>query len=332
MPEHLVAQYFLLQLFEDRFRLELPLDLFFGNRGDEIVEELVDSIVVFHLAPNPHGLAQRYQDFLFDLAIEVVADFLPGDCKLFLACLSRKVIYHCHDLFDRGVSSLERSDDLFFGNLSGAGFNHDQAIAASGHDEIHTALLSLFVGGVDDVLTVQQPDTDAGNRLFEWNFRQGQSGRRASDGKHVRVVVGIGRQHESDHLCFVAPPRWKQRANRSIDDATGQHFLFGRLPLAFEKAAWDPARRVGVLTIVDRERQEVDSFAGTCRIAGRDEDNRVAQPDEHGPVGLLGQLACFNRESARAESEFACMHGVHSFQLQANRQAVGMTTCGCPAG
>ena len=75
--------------------------------------------------------------------------------------------------------------------------------------------------------------------------------------------------------------------------AARQHFLLGRLAFAFEEAAGNAARRVGVFAVVDGQRQEVDSFARIGRAAGGDEDHRVAVADDDGAARLLGELAGF---------------------------------------
>ena len=83
--EHFVAQHLLLELVEDLLGFDAALDLAFGNRRDELFEQLIDAVVVLELAANPHRLAERHVDFLFDLAVEVVADFLLLDGELLLA-------------------------------------------------------------------------------------------------------------------------------------------------------------------------------------------------------------------------------------------------------
>ena len=122
-------------------------------------------------------------------------------------------------------------------------------------------LRALLVGRVDDVLPVDLPDAHAGDRLLERDARERERRGRAGDGEHVRVVVRVGRQHERDNLRLVAPARREQRADRAIDDAAGQHFLFGRLAFALEEPSGDASRRVGVFLVVDRQRKKVDAFA-----------------------------------------------------------------------
>ena len=106
--EHLVAQHLLLELVKDFFRFEAPLDLTFGNRRDELFEQLIDPIIVLELAANPHGLAERHVHLLLDLAVEIVADLLFLDGELRLAGAARQFVDSGDDLLDRGVSRIER--------------------------------------------------------------------------------------------------------------------------------------------------------------------------------------------------------------------------------
>ena len=87
-----------------------------------------------------------------------------------------------------------------------------------------------------------------------------------------------------------------------------QHFLLARLAFALEEAAGDPARRVGVLAVVDRQRQEVDALARVRRGAGGHEHHRVARAHDDGAVRLLGQPAGLDRQRLSPDGDVACMH------------------------
>jgi hypothetical protein len=74
------------------------------------------------------------------------------------------------------------------------------------------------------------------------------------------------REHGDDHLGLVAPAVDEQRTDRTVDQAGDQRLLLGRTALALEIAAGNAAGCVGLLLIVDGQRQEVDTFArGLCR-------------------------------------------------------------------
>jgi hypothetical protein len=94
---------------------------------------------------------------------------------------------------------------------------------------------------------------------------------------------------------------------RAIDQSARQHFLLGRLAFALEEAARDAPRRVGVLAVVDGQREEVDSLACVRRAAGGDEHHRIAGADDDRAVGLLGQFARLEGDGARSNLDLALL-------------------------
>ena len=84
--------------------------------------------------------------------------------------------------------------------------------------------------------------------------------------------------------------------------------LLGRFAFALEESAGDAARRVGVLAVIDGQRQEVDALTRGGRMAGGDEHHRVALPDDDGSVRLLGQLACLDRQVLLADLNLTLVH------------------------
>ena len=112
----------------------------------------------------------------------------------------------------------------------------------------------------------------------------------------VGIVLHVVRQHGDDDLGLVAPAVDEQRADRAVDQAGDQRFLFGRTAFALEIAAGNAARGVGLFLVVDGQRQEVDAFAR--RLGGDDggEHDGLAIGGEHGAVGLTGDLAGFKLE------------------------------------
>ena len=136
--------------------------------------------------------------------------------------------------------------------------------------------------------------------------REGRRG--AGDGQHVAVVLDVGGEHERDDLRLVAPSGGEERPDRAIDEPAREHFLLARLAFALEETAGNPAGRVRVLTVVDRQRQEIDAFARVRRGTGGHEDHGVARANDNGAVGLLGQPARLDRQRLSPDSDVACMH------------------------
>ena len=87
--ERLVAHDLFLQFLEDRLRVGLRRSTSSsGMLGDEVGQHLIDRAVVLELVLDAHRLGERHVDLLFDLAVEVVADFLLRDLDLLLAGLA----------------------------------------------------------------------------------------------------------------------------------------------------------------------------------------------------------------------------------------------------
>ena len=239
--EHFVAQHLFLEILEDLLRFDLALHFAFGQRRDEILEQLVDAIVVLELAADAHRLGERHEHFLLHLAIEVVPDLLLLDLKLLLAGFAREIVDRGDDLFDRRVRRLERPDHLVLAHFLCARFDHHDAVLAARDDEVQHAPLALFERRVDEELAVDHADAHAGDRLLERDVRQRERRRGAGNCEHVGVVLLIGREHEGDDLRLEAPPRGEERPDRPIDDAARQHFLLGGLAFTLEEAAGDSA-------------------------------------------------------------------------------------------
>src|SRR6185437_15404668 len=70
----------------------------------------------------------------------------------------------------------------------------------------------------------------------------------------------------------------------------------GRAPLTLEEAAGDLAGGIHPLLHVDREREEVGTFARLCAPLGRGEHHCVAPADDDGAVRLLREMAGFEAD------------------------------------
>ena len=100
----------------------------------------------------------------------------------------------------------------------------------------------------------------------------------------------------------------EERADRPVDQPRRQDFLGRRPPLALDEAAGELAGGVDLLAVVDRQREEVEALAAG---AGHDGDERhgVADPDDHGAAGLLGEVAGLDAQDLAADIslDLACV-------------------------
>ena len=124
---------------------------------------------------------------------------------------------------------------------------------------------------------------------------QAQRGRGAEHRRDVRspppVFIDIT---GGDDLDFALEALREQRANRTVDQTRRQRLLLARPAFALEEAARDAAGGVGLLLIVDGQREEV-AARDVLLVADRGhEDDRVGHVDEDGAVGLTCDDAGFD--------------------------------------
>src|SRR3546814_4861774 len=102
-------------------------------------------------------------------------------------------------------------------------------------------------------------------------------------------------QHLSDGVDLVIETFGEQRADRTVDQAADQSFLFGRAAFALEEAAGDTAGRRIFFLIVDGEREEI--LPVLHRLGGRDgeENNRLAQASDDRAIARPGNLTRYKR-------------------------------------
>ena len=107
----------------------------------------------------------------------------------------------------------------------------------------------------------------------------------------------------NDDLDFVEEAVREKRANRTVDQAGGERFLFGRTAFALEEAAGDLAGSIGLFDVVDGEREEV--LAGLRFLLGnyRGEHHRVVHLADAGARGLTGDFTRGERHVVVAEAE-----------------------------
>ena len=152
-------------------------------------------------------------------------------------------------------------------------------------------------------LSVEPPDADGADGRVERDERAGQRDGGAVDGQDVGVVLAVGREDEGDDLRLVVEALGEERPDGPVDQPGGQDLLLGRPALALEPAAGDASRGVGVLAVVDGQREEIGVLLRLLVEDGGGEDDGVAEADDGGAVGLLGELADLDVEGLRADGD-----------------------------
>ena len=306
--ERLVAHHLFLELLEDPFRVHATVRLGVGDAGEQFRKDPVDARIVLELVLDPHRRGKRGVRLALDLVVELLRVLLPLDLELLLPGVSREGLNAGHDFLDGSVRAIERLDHLLFGDFLRARFDHHDGVLAARHNQIETAAAPLLERRVDQELAIDQSDPHARDAARKRHAGDCEGRRRSGDGQHVAVVLDVGGEHERNDLRFVAPSGGEERSDRAIDEPAREHFLLARFAFALEETARNPAGRVRVLTVVDRQRQEIDAFARVRRGTGGHEDHGVARANDNGAVGLLGQPARLDRQRLSPDSDVACMH------------------------
>jgi hypothetical protein len=281
--------------FLELVRVDLDADLpgFLGELLGGGLADLDKAGVARLLLPGAEGLAHVVLGELGDAADErlVLRRGLPFPCRL---------ARDFGELVDRLDGSLHllvaeghRAEHHILGQLEGLRLHHHHALLGACDHQVQLRLLELGHGGVEHVLSIEVADAARADGAVERNAGDGEGGGDGDHRRDVGVDLGVERQHLGHDLHFVVEAVREQRADRAVDEARGQRFLFRGPAFALEEAAGDLARRVGLLGIVDRQREEVLPGLGFPGEGHGGEDHGIVHGAHHGAVRLARDLAGF---------------------------------------
>ncbi|MNS73973.1 hypothetical protein D3C72_1074320 [compost metagenome] len=191
-----------------------------------------------------------------------------------------------------------------FRQLLGFRFHHQHGALGTGHHQVQVGRGDLRAGRVQQVLAILVTHAGGAHRAVERNARHSQRGGRADQRRNVGRHFRVDRQHVDHHLHVVVEAFREQRAQRTVDQARGQRLVFRRTAFTLEEAAGDLAGRVGLLDVVDGQREEV---LARLRVLGGDHGRQhhgVFHIDQHGTAGLAGDFAGFHADRVLAPLEF----------------------------
>ena len=180
------------------------------------------------------------------------------------------------------------------------GLDHHDAFGGADHHQIQIAGALLVIGGIDDEVAVHAANTHCADGAVKRNVGDAERYRRAVDAGDIGIVLGVRGEDHGDDLRLAAEAFGKQRADGPVDLAAGQDFTLAGPAFALDEAAGNASRGVGVLAVIDREREKVDALAGLGIGAGRGQDDVVADADDAGAVRLLGQFSGFEANGLAA--------------------------------
>src|ERR1700722_8301650 len=270
----------------------------------------VNALFQFSDAGGALGLARR-QFTLAELAAEALAElFNKGiDRRRRRKRLGAKTrfltqfLYQVHDLDHMLVGEENGREHLVLGHLPSETLDHRDGGARAGDDQIEIALFQLRMRRQQDQLTADAADPDRASRSEKRDLREVQRGAGADHAKDVRIVLPVGRQGAGHDLDFVDVARGEERADGPVDQARSEDFLSSWPTFTLDEAAGELARGVSFLTVIDGERKKILARSHPALYGGR-ERHGVAEGNDGGAVGLLGELAGFENEVLRAERAF----------------------------
>src|SRR3546814_7478996 len=111
----------------------------------------------------------------------------------------------------------------------------------------------------DLIFAVEIADASGADRAHEGHARNGERSRRRDHCEDVGLIMAVIAQHLSDGVDLVIETFGEQRADRTVDQAADQSFLFGRAAFALEEAAGRSEEHTSELQSNMRT-----SYAGFC--------------------------------------------------------------------
>ena len=204
------------------------------------------------------------------------------------------VAHQLVDRVDRDVALLVTEHDAaehdLFGKLLRLGLDHQHGRLGAGDDQVHLRFEQLGLARVQHVPAVDVADARGADRAVERNARDRQRRRRADQRSDVGRDFRVQRQHVHDDLDLVVETFGEQRAQRPVDQARSQRLEFARAAFALEEATRDLAGRIGLLDVVDRQREEVLARLRVLRGDDGRQHHGVLDVDDDRAARLAGNF------------------------------------------
>ena len=219
------------------------------------------------------------------------------DLTLGLADLRGELALQCAQLLDLAMGDVEGVEDLGFGDLPGAGLDHQDRVLGPGDRKLEFADSDqVLLARVHYEVAVDLADPHGAD-----GGRQGDVGdhQRGGGAIHREDVVGVDvvhRERHRDDLGLIAPALGEQRPDRPVDHARRQRALLARASLALEERAGNLPGGIHPLLDIDGEREKI-CVAEISGGRGR-KDHRVALADHDGPACLLCDPSGLERDLA----------------------------------
>ena len=190
-----------------------------------------------------------------------------------------------------------------FRQLISLGLDHQHGRLGACHHEVELGLGQLSRARVEHVFAIDVGHTSGTDRAVERNARDRQRGAGSDHGGDVGRHLRVERQHVNHELHFVVETLGEQGADRAVDQARGERLEFAGLGFTLEEAAGDLAGGVGLLDVVNGQREEVLTRLGVLGADHGGQHRGAVHVDYHGARGLASDLAGFHRDRVLAPLE-----------------------------
>ena len=133
--------------------------------------------------------------------------------------------------------------------------------------------------------------------MDDWDIRDCQGCRSSKHRENAGIMIWIRREHEGNNLSLITKACREQWPQRAVNHAAGDDFLVRWTCLTLDIAAGKSTCRVGVLAVIDGEREKVDSFTRGGGGSRRYEYLCVFTTNNNGSASLFCQSSRFKADS-----------------------------------
>ena len=274
---------------------------FFGEGGEHVGLDGVDLALTIELAGDEECEAEFFAGEVAEELQFFGVGVAFGDDFFGLAEHAAKFVLGVDDFDDFGVAEFHGGEEVGFGDLFGAAFHHEEAVAQAGVDEVEVAFFALGLSGVDDELAVDAADADATDGTHEGNVGDVKRGGGGVDGENVGLVHAVGGEEHDVDLHIIEVAVGEEGTDGAVGDARAENFFFAGALFALEITAGETAGRVILLAVFDLKRKIVDAFARRVGVRGGRENHGFAERDGGRARGLHGEQAGFDGEGLSAD-------------------------------
>ena len=225
-------------------------------------------------------------------------------------------------LDDRLLPHLHRLEEFVLGGFEAGALDHHDRVLGSGDHDLQVAHLEVVEGRVDEPVAVAARDADAGDGPAPRDRRQEERGRSAQHADDIGVVLLVGRDDETDDLRVVPVILREERPQRPVDLPCRDRLLLAGPGFPLDEPAGELAGGVGLLAVLDREREEGEVRRLAVRRGG---DEHCGLPVLHidGAIGLPGHSARLQDQGPSVEFSFdSVCHSVLLFFFRVWRRGI----------